>query len=107
MKLKHGPKFGKRSASTWRLLFVFALMPWLRKYRILGDLEKDAKSFENMQVEKLRKHLAKLKAKNSELMDKIEEKEQECVDEDLSCPTTGSYDSPSKSLLKKQKDKDL
>ena len=35
MKLKHGSNFGKKSSSAWRLLFVFALMPWLRKYRII------------------------------------------------------------------------
>ncbi len=39
MKLKHGDSFGKRSNSTWRLLFVFALMPWLQKYRIAEEIE--------------------------------------------------------------------
>ena len=39
MKIKHGKNFGKRSNSTWRLLFVFALMPWLQKYRIAEDIE--------------------------------------------------------------------
>lgn len=44
MKLRHGKKFGKQSGSIWRLLFVFALMPWLRRYRILGgsDLPESA-----------------------------------------------------------------
>jgi len=37
MKLKFGDKFGRQSSSIWRLLFVFALMPWLRKYRIFTE----------------------------------------------------------------------
>mmetsp|Transcript_11241 Transcript_11241/g.13739 ORF Transcript_11241/g.13739 Transcript_11241/m.13739 type:complete len:1052 (-) Transcript_11241:209-3364(-) len=40
MKLRHGGDFGKLSGSIWRLLFVFALMPWMRKYR-LSSSEKD------------------------------------------------------------------
>ena len=34
MKLKHGNNFARRTGSIWRLLFVFALMPYLRKNRI-------------------------------------------------------------------------
>ena len=34
MKLKHGTQFARRAGSHWRLLFVFALMPFLRKSRI-------------------------------------------------------------------------
>jgi len=47
MKLKHGKKFATTSGSCWRLLFVFALMPWLRKYRVMtrpsmvSDYEED------------------------------------------------------------------
>jgi hypothetical protein len=37
MKLRYGEHFGNRAGSTWRLIFVYALMPWLNKYRILGD----------------------------------------------------------------------
>lgn len=37
MKLKHGENFAIKTGSIWRLLFVFALFPWLRQYRILKD----------------------------------------------------------------------
>ena len=37
MKLKHRENFAKKTGSIWRLLFVFALFPWLRKYRVLSD----------------------------------------------------------------------
>lgn len=50
MKLRHGPNFGKRAGSCWRLLFVYALMPWLSKYRAVtrpealeGHSHKDPK----------------------------------------------------------------
>ena len=41
MKLRHGDNFGRVSGSIWRLLFVFALMPWLRKYRIIEANNKE------------------------------------------------------------------
>jgi hypothetical protein len=47
MKLRHGDDFAKTSGSVWRLLFVFALMPWLRKYRILArpELQDDDEDY--------------------------------------------------------------
>jgi hypothetical protein len=34
MKLRHKENFGSAAGSAWRLLFVNALMPWLKKNRI-------------------------------------------------------------------------
>lgn len=45
MKLRHGEYFGKKAGTSWRLLFVFALMPWLRKYRIHADGNDDTSNF--------------------------------------------------------------
>lgn len=34
MKLRYGERFGNRAGSTWRLIFVYSLFPWLAPYRI-------------------------------------------------------------------------
>jgi hypothetical protein len=80
MKLKHGDKFGKRSSSTWRLLFVFALMPWLQKYRIYRNQDDDEikgaddiiKELEQkiQENEQLRRSNAELTALNLKLIKK-------------------------------------
>ena len=41
MKLRHKDNFGTKAGSIWRLLFVSALMPWLRKKRIQDDIVID------------------------------------------------------------------
>mmetsp|Transcript_24281 Transcript_24281/g.45209 ORF Transcript_24281/g.45209 Transcript_24281/m.45209 type:complete len:1056 (+) Transcript_24281:78-3245(+) len=33
-KLRYRDSFGSKAGSSWRLLFVYALMPWMHKYRI-------------------------------------------------------------------------
>jgi len=47
MKLRYGDQFARLSGSIWRLLFIFALMPWMQKYRILDDIAFDEKDLIN------------------------------------------------------------
>ncbi|KAL7528689.1 hypothetical protein ACHAXR_002573 [Thalassiosira sp. AJA248-18] len=79
LKLKHGEAFGREAGTSWRLLFVFALLPWLRKYRIRSDdmdvgnfvLSKEGAAFNTFLVAKAnglrgRRSLAKTEAKKDD-----------------------------------------
>jgi len=37
MKLRYAKHFGSRAGSAWRLVFIYALLPWMNQYRILGQ----------------------------------------------------------------------
>mmetsp|Transcript_18634 Transcript_18634/g.35444 ORF Transcript_18634/g.35444 Transcript_18634/m.35444 type:complete len:1067 (-) Transcript_18634:77-3277(-) len=45
-KLRYGNKYCTRAGSTWRLIFVYALMPWMQKHRIAGQLEDNKQDVE-------------------------------------------------------------
>jgi len=57
MKLRFGERFARTSGSIWRLLFVFALMPWLRRYRIFArpELEDENDDFKDAKWKEGRK----------------------------------------------------
>ena len=82
MKLKHGDEFGKRSSSTWRLLFVFVfvLMPWPQKYRIINDLEEEA--IEKREIEIMRKTIKNLNTKLMENNDHKDNRSDGCLSYD-------------------------
>lgn len=48
LKLRHGKEFASRTGSHWRLLFVFALMPYLRKNRIDAVESSDNESDDDL-----------------------------------------------------------
>lgn len=48
MKLRYGENFGRRAGSTWRLIFVCALFPWLNKYRIIE--QEDHKEIDDLEL---------------------------------------------------------
>ena len=45
-KLRYGNRYCTRAGSTWRLIFVYALMPWMQKHRIAGEIEESTKDIE-------------------------------------------------------------
>jgi len=51
MKLRYSERFGSRSGSAWRLMFVYALLPWMHQYRIPDEAaDKKDKSFDSDEV---------------------------------------------------------
>lgn len=69
LKLQHGREFGTKAGSTWRLLFVLILMPWLTKYRSMArpdmrdlayEKEYDETDDQEEKSEDLKRHIRRL-----------------------------------------------
>lgn len=98
LKLRYGEEFAKPAGSAWRLIFVMALMPWLRRFRLANaNLEEndDVEMSENLQAVSHDTHsrnmssevkgtqaLAKEVAQLRELADELE-RENACLREKL------------------------
>jgi len=41
MKFRYTEDFCHRAGSAWRLIFIYALMPWLHKYRIHNEIKNE------------------------------------------------------------------
>lgn len=79
MKLKHGNNFAKRSGSIWRLLFVFALFPWLRQYRINDDKNKQLEQL-SMKILRSGESTKNLVIKDAADQEKINDMKEEIDD---------------------------
>lgn len=55
LKLCYGDDFANQAGSTWRLLLVMSLMPWLRRYRI-NELEDELPEEGEEQMHALQKY---------------------------------------------------
>ena len=50
MKLRYRHHFCNRAGSCWRLIFVYALMPWLHRYRVSAHPEQ-SENFARIEAE--------------------------------------------------------
>jgi hypothetical protein len=60
MKLRYAKHFGNRAGSAWRLVFLYALLPWMHQYRIL-----EGENGSEEVLEKGRSHLKRLAKMNN------------------------------------------
>ena len=51
LKMRH-PEFNSNAGAVWRQLFVLAMLPWMRKYRVFSE-ERKSQAIETLALHKL------------------------------------------------------
>lgn len=95
MKLRHA-EFGKRAGSCWRLIFVYALMPWLHKYRISTRTEQGQEGSRS----DLAKLYPALKLKSVRNMGSQIDLDSDDEDEEVGFDDPGANETPSRIMIR-------
>lgn len=77
MKLRYASQFGNRAGTCWKLIFVYALKPWLHKYRILARPEQMTSQYFSRDLEKRFPSLRFVSLRNVHVLDDFNDEEGE------------------------------